>query len=364
MSQTVTDSTPITQQRRKAAAVPRTFRAGWLPVLGGLLLGLVAVFLLTLAVGSVSIPLDEIITVLLGGEASRESWTNIVLKFRLPKAVTAIAAGAALGTSGLLMQTFFRNPLAGPFILGISSGASLGAAIVVLGTGAVGSVVLAGAGLRGDVLLIVGASAGAGLTMLVVMLVARQVRNTMTLLIVGLMFGYLTSALVSLLLFFSIPERIQSYINWTFGTFGGTSWTQLQLMLPVVFVGLLIAGALAKSLNALLLGERYAQSMGLNVGHTRLLIVFTTALLAGSVTAFCGPIGFIGIAVPHLARSVLRTSDHRVLVPSTLMLGAITALLAAIVAEVPGSSIILPLNAVTALIGAPVVIWVILRRRG
>lgn len=342
---------------RTPATRPRWF------TLGGILLGLLAVFVLTIAVGSVTIPLDDILRVLLGGEASKESWTNIIMKFRLPKAVTAMTAGAALGISGLLMQTFFRNPLAGPFILGISSGASLGAAVVVLGTGTAGAVVIAGVGLTGDALLVFGASVGAGATMFIVMMIARIVRNTMTLLILGLMFGYLTSALVSLLLFFSIPEKIQSYINWTFGTFGGMSWSQLGLMVPLVLVGLVMAAALAKSLNALLLGEQYAASMGLNVRRARLLIVLATAILAGTVTAFCGPIGFIGIAVPHLSRTLLNTSEHRVLVPATMMLGAIVALVAAIVAEVPGSTLILPLNAVTSLIGAPVVIWVIIRRQ-
>lgn len=328
-----------------------------------LLGGLVAVFLLSLALGSVSIPFDQIITVLLGGEAERMSWTNIVLKFRLPKAVTAMLAGAALGVSGLMMQTFFRNPLAGPFVLGISSGASLGVAIVVLSAGTVGGALLAGFGLTGDLLLTGAAALGAGLTMLVVLLVASRVQSSMTLLILGLMMGYLVSALVSLLLYTAIPERIQTYINWTFGSFGSVTWDQMPVLAGGVIAGLLVALGLTKSLNALLLGEGYARSLGVNVGLTRVALVGATAVLAGTVTAFCGPIGFVGIAVPHLCRTLFNTSDHRLLLPGTILMGAIVALIAALIAEVPGNNLILPLNAVTALIGAPVVIAVILRRR-
>ncbi|NDJ62958.1 MAG: iron ABC transporter permease [Chloroflexi bacterium] len=329
----------------------------------GLLGALAGVFLLSLAAGSVSIPFDQVLTVLAGGEAERTAWTNIVLKFRLPKATTAALAGAALGVSGLMMQTFFRNPLAGPFVLGISSGASLGVALVVLSAGTVGGALLAGFGLTGDLLLAAAAAVGAGVTMFLVLLVAGRVRSSMTLLILGLMMGYLVSSLVSLLLYFAIPERIQAYISWTFGSFGGITWEQLPILAGAVIVGLIVALLLSKSLNALLLGEDYARSLGMNVDHTRAAIVCATALLAGVVTAFCGPIGFVGIAVPHLCRSLLNTSDHRVLVPGTILMGATVALIAALIAEVPGHTLILPLNAVTALIGAPVVIAVILRRR-
>lgn len=328
-----------------------------------LLAGLAGVFLLSLALGSVDIPLDQILTVLSGGEADKASWTNIVLKFRLPKALTAIFAGMALGVSGLLMQTFFRNPLAGPFVLGVSSGASLGVAFIVLSTGTVGGTLIAGLGLSGDLLLALAAGVGAGVTMGLVLLVSVRVRSSMTLLILGLMFGYLVSALVSLLLYFAVPERIQAYVNWTFGSFGGVTWEQMPILASVVIVGLLIAGVLTKSLNALLLGENYARSLGLDMMTTRVGIVTATALLAGVVTAFCGPIGFIGIAVPHLCRSLFNTSDHRLLIPATILMGAIVALIAAIIAEVPGNNLVLPLNAVTALLGAPVVIGVILRQR-
>jgi iron complex transport system permease protein len=325
--------------------------------------GLGIVFLLSLALGSVDIPLDQILVILTGGEADKTSWVNIILKFRLPKALTAMFAGMALGVSGLLMQTFFRNPLAGPYVLGVSSGASLGVALVVLTTGGVGGALLAGFSISSDLMLALAAGVGAGVTMGLVLLVSMRVRSSMTLLILGLMFGYLVSAMVSLLLYFAVPERIQAYVNWTFGTFGGVTWEQMPILGGVVLLGLMIAGTLTKSLNALLLGENYARSLGLDLMMTRFAIVSSTALLAGVVTAFCGPIGFIGIAVPHLCRSLFNTSDHRLLVPATILMGAIVALIAAIIAEVPGNNLVLPLNAVTALLGAPIVIAVILRQR-
>ncbi|MBL8162843.1 MAG: iron ABC transporter permease [Anaerolineae bacterium] len=345
-----------------ARSLPRLRRDARLIILLALAGGLFGAFLLSLAVGSVVIPLDQIITILLGGEAARATWSTIVLDFRLPKALTALLAGAALSVSGLQMQTLFRNPLADPFVLGISSGASLGVALVVLSVGTTGAVLLAGLGLAGDFGLTAAAIIGAACALLLVLLVAARVQSMMTLLIVGLMFGYATGALVSLLLYFSIAERIQTYINWTFGSFGGVTWRQIPIFLPAVLLGLAGAVALSKPLNALLLGEAYAQSMGLNVRRARLGIIASTALLAGSVTAFCGPIGFLGIAVPHLCRGLLHTADHRLLIPATVLLGGTLALLADLIAQVPGHQIVLPLNAVTALLGAPVVIWVILRR--
>lgn len=329
----------------------------------GLLVLLIGIFLLSLAIGSVNIPLEDVIRVITGQEASRASWHSIVLNFRLPQAITAMLAGAALGVGGLLMQTFFRNPLADPFILGVSSGASLGVALVVLSVGTVTTSLLAGLGLAGDLALAFAASAGAAVVMAVVLLTARHVSNGMTLLILGLLFGYLTSALVSLLLYFSIPERIQAYISWTFGSFSGVTWDQLLVMAPLILSGLGAAFLLSKTLNALLLGEAYAASMGLNLMRARFAIIILTAILAGTITAFCGPIGFIGIAVPHFCRSLFSTSDHRLLVPLTILMGAIVALIASLIADVPGSSLVLPLNAVTSLIGAPAVIWVILSRR-
>ncbi|MEP7291907.1 MAG: iron ABC transporter permease [Chloroflexota bacterium] len=332
-------------------------------MLAVLLALLIGVLLLSLGLGSVPIPLDEVIRTLFGGEASRNAWTNIILKFRLPKALTALLAGAALGVSGLQMQTLFRNPLVDPFVLGISSGASLGVALVVLAVGTPGLVLLAGASLAGDVGLVLAASLGSALVLALVLLAARRVQSSVTLLILGLMFGYAVSAFVSLLLYFSIAERIQAYVNWSFGSFGGVTWGQMPIFALAIGVGLALAFALSKSLNALLLGETYARSMGMNVQRSRRGIIVSTALLAGAVTAFCGPIGFLGIAVPHICRSLFHTSDHRILIPATILMGGIVAVVADLIAQVPGSRIVLPLNAIMALIGAPVVIWIILRGR-
>ncbi len=362
----VTSETPTPQQLQGTDHSSHATAVGWLLV--GLAFGTLMVFVLSLTIGSVLIPTEEIVAVLLGGSASKSSWTTIVLKFRLPKALTAMLAGAALSVSGLQMQTLFRNPLAGPFVLGISSGASLGVALIILLAGAAVSMggsttLLAGVSLAGDTSLALSAIFGSGLVLFLVLFVARKVQSGMTLLILGLMFGYATGALVSVLLYFSIDDRIQAYISWTFGSFGGVTWRQLQVMAPAILLGLVGGHLLMKPLNALLLGETYARSLGLNVHHARLGIIGSSAVLAGVVTAFCGPIGFLGIAVPHLCRSLFHTSDHRLLLPAVSLMGATLALGADIIAGLPGSQLTLPLNAVTALLGAPVVIWVILRQR-
>lgn len=362
----VPSETPTPQQLQGTAHRSHATAVGWLLV--GLAFVTLMVFVLSLTIGSVLIPTEEIMAVLLGGSASKSSWTTIVLKFRLPKALTAMLAGAALSVSGLQMQTLFRNPLAGPFVLGISSGASLGVALIILLAGAAVSMggsttLLAGVSLAGDTSLALSAIFGSGLVLFLVLFVARKVQSGMTLLILGLMFGYATGALVSVLLYFSIDDRIQAYISWTFGSFGGVTWRQLQVMAPAILLGLVGGHLLMKPLNALLLGETYARSLGLNVHHARLGIIGSSAVLAGVVTAFCGPIGFLGIAVPHLCRSLFHTSDHRLLLPAVSLMGATLALGADIIAGLPGSQLTLPLNAVTALLGAPVVIWVILRQR-
>ncbi len=344
---------------RQHATEPRPVEVAW-PRLGlrsvalvGLLAGLIAVFMLSLTLGSVDIPLRDILKILVGQEPQRRTWAIIVMDFRLPKAITAALAGAALAVAGLEMQTLFRNPLADPFVLGINSGASLGVALIVLSVGLTGTAaatMLAGLGLAGNFGLVAAASLGSGLVLGLMLLVAQRVRSTMTLLIMGLMVGYAVSALVSLLLYFSIAERIQVYVNWTFGSFGGVTWSQMHILVPVILVSLGIAFVLSKSLNALLLGETYARTMGLNVARARRWIILSAALLAGTVTAFCGPIGFLGIAVPHLCRSLFNTADHRVLVPASILLGAMLALVADIIAQMPGSQTVLPLNAITALI--------------
>lgn len=328
-----------------------------------LAVGLAAAFAASLALGSVSIPLRDLLAILMGGEGARPSWTTIVMQFRLPKAITAALAGAALSVSGLLMQTLFRNPLADPYVLGISSGASLGVALVVLVTASAGVSLFSGLTLIGDVGLVTAASLGAAAVMGIVALIARRVRHTMTLLIIGLMIGYLSGSLVSILMHFSIPDRIQTYVNWTFGTFGGVTWTQMPLFGVVIVIGLVLAHLVAKPLNAFLLGEAYARSMGVDVRKARFGILAAASLLAGAVTAFCGPIGFLGVAVPHLCRILIGTADHRVLLPAAALMGAGLALVADVIAQVPGAQTILPLNAITALIGAPIVVWVILSRR-
>ncbi|MBX3085482.1 MAG: iron ABC transporter permease [Anaerolineae bacterium] len=324
---------------------------------------LIAVFLLKLVAGSVSIPLSDVVAVLHGGTASKVSWQTIILDFRLPQALTAILAGAALGVSGLLMQTLFRNPLADPFILGISSGASLGVALVVLAVGTVTTTFLTGLSFLGDLSVATAASLGAGIVMIIVLTAARRIANGMTLLILGLLFSYMTGSIVSLLLYFSIPERIQAYISWTFGSYSGVTWDQLAIMLPIIALGLVAAFVMSKPLNILLLGEEYAWSMGVNITQLRIVIILATSLLAGTVTAFCGPIGFIGIAVPHLCRNLFNTADHRLLIPATILTGAVMSVIASLIASLPGSNIVLPINAITAFIGAPTVIWVILHRR-
>lgn len=323
---------------------------------------LCAAFVLSLVFGSVRIPLEQVLLIVFGGQPDRAAWATIVYDFRLPKALTAMLAGAALGVSGLQMQTLFRNPLADPFVLGVSSGAGLGVALVVLTIGAANTALLAVAGLLGNLSLVTAACLGAGIVLALVLALARRVRSSTTLLIVGLMIGYATGALVSLLLYWSIATQIQAYVAWSFGSFGGVTWSQLRVLAPAIGLGLLLALLHAKALNALLLGEDYAQSMGLHVRRARLGIVAGSAVLAGTVTAFCGPIAFFGIAVPHLCRALLRTADHRVLLPATALAGGTGALLADLIAQAPGGGVVLPLNAITALLGAPVVVWIVLRR--
>ena len=303
----------------------------------GMAVALLGFFALSLGIGSVSIPFDAVVAILWGEADQKPSWSHIIYAIRLPRALTALLAGAALSASGLQMQTLFRNPLADPFILGISAGASLGVALVVLGTGVTGAGLLVGLGFLGQVGVVIAAVAGAALVLGLVLFVGRRVQHTMTLLILGLMFGYLTGAVVSVLLYFSIPEQVQTYVLWTFGSFGAVAWGQLTFLAPVVLAGLGIAGLLIKPLNALLLGETYARSMGLGARRARLWIIASAALLAGAVTAYCGPIGFLGVAVPHLCRALFNTSDHRVLLPASVLLGGILALSADLVARLPGS---------------------------
>ena len=335
-------------------------------MLAGLALLLVAVFLLSLVVGSTWVPIRRVIQALLGTSPERDGAVIVVESIRLPRSLTAVLAGASLGIAGLQMQTLFRNPLADPFALGISAGASLGVALVVLGTGygaaaAFGTAV----GVRGDALVTAAAIVGAAITLGLVLLVSSRIANPTTVLILGLMFGYAVSAVVTVLVGASQPERLQQWAMWGFGSFSGVTWQRLRLFGPLTLLGVSIATLTTKQLNALLLGENYARSMGVAVKRARFLTMIGASVLGAVVTAFCGPIAFLGIAVPHLCRGLLGTSDHLVLVPAVVLMGAIVALLAQIVSLLPGSAGVLPLNAVTSLLGAPVVVAVILRgRRG
>lgn len=318
-------------------------------------------FIVNISLGSVLIPLEETFNALLGKPTQTESWFYIIWNYRIPKGLTAILVGGGLALSGLLMQTLFRNPLAGPFVLGISSGASLGAAVLIMGT-SLFSGILAWE-LANDISMALAASIGSFLVLLVVISVASKVRDTMALLIIGLMFGSITAAIVSVLSYFSDAERLQQFIFWSFGSLGNLTWQQLTLLFAIVFIGIILSILSIKPLNTLLLGERYAQSMGINIKKSRYSIILATGLLAGSITAFAGPIAFVGLAVPHLARQIFDTSNHKVLVPAALICGAILMLLCDILAQLPGSAKVLPINAITSILGAPVVIWLLVRKR-
>lgn len=328
------------------------------------LVGLVGLaFMLDIALGSVRIPLPAVADVLLGKSSGTVAWDFIVTKIRVPKAITAVLVGCGLAVSGLQMQTLFRNPLAGPSVLGITAGAGLGVALVMLSAGSAASLyTIQQLGLGGSWLIVLAATLGAALVLLLVLAISARVRDNVVMLIVGVMIGNITLSVVSIWQYFSAPEQIQEYLLWTFGSLGSVTGAHLAVLAGVVLVGLILAFASSKPLNALLLGENYARSMGLTVGRARLLIIASTSLLAGSITAFCGPIGFIGIAVPHITRALLNTADHRLLIPGACLVGAVLTLLCDCLAQLPGSSTALPINIITALIGAPVVIWVTLRR--
>jgi iron complex transport system permease protein len=324
-----------------------------------------AAFVFDLVTGTVTIPPDQVLAILLGHEPDRAGWKSIIMLFRLPKAITAVLAGTALAISGLMMQTLFRNPLAGPSVLGISSGASLGVALVVLGAaiGHRGTRLIEGLGVAGHLTLVVAAVLGALLVLAVILFAARFVDNVMTLLIVGLLGGFTLNGVISVLIHFSRPEMVQAYFSWTFGSFSNVTWREMRILGPLSLLVSLFTMFIGKALNGLLLGETYARSMGLNYRAIRLIIITLTAVLVGTVTAYCGPVAFVGIAVPHLARTVAATSDHRVLLPVCAACGSVVTLAADLLAQLPGHATVLPLNAVTALIGSPVIIWFILRRQ-
>lgn len=326
-----------------------------------LALGLVLLFFVNISFGSITIPFKEIYTSLTGGQASKSTWEYIIINYRLPKAITAILVGMGLSISGLLMQTLFRNPLAGPYVLGLSSGASLGVAFVILGASLLppflSTILLSSYG------VVLASVIGSSVVLLAVLMVSQRLRDTMAILIVGLMFGSFTSAIVGVLTYFSSAEQLQKFTFWSMGNLGNLSWSSLLIVTVCVGIGLLLSLFSIKPLNALLLGENYARSLGLNFKKTRLIIIFATSILAGSVTAYAGPIAFIGLAVPHIAKLVFQTSNHSVLYWSTLLLGASIMLICDVISELPGLEITLPINAVTSIIGAPVVIWLLVRKR-
>ncbi len=318
-----------------------------------LLLGVL--FVADLAIGSVSISADEVWAALTGGECN-EAARNIILNIRLLKAVTALFAGAALAAGGLQMQTLFRNPLAGPYVLGVSSGAGLGVALFLLGAPILG--VAAHSWIQS--LGIVGAAwLGSALVLALVMAVSRHIKDIMVILILGMMLGSGIGSVVEILQYLSDEAALKSFVIWTMGSLGDVTGTRLAIMIPIVAAGLVLSIAVIKPLNLLLLGENYARTMGLNIRRTRTLIFLSTILLAGTVTAFCGPVGFVGLAVPHLARMLFRSADHRTLIPASMLLGSILL----VVCDLLAKTLAFPINTVTALMGIPIVILVVIRNR-
>ncbi|WP_299120123.1 iron ABC transporter permease [uncultured Tenacibaculum sp.] len=316
---------------------------------------------LNISLGSVSIPFKDIFNSLTGGNASKDSWQTIILNFRLPKAITAIMVGSGLSICGLLMQTLFRNPLAGPFVLGISSGASLGVALLILGAGLFGNFLTTLAFSSWGTA--VAASLGSFLILTLVIIAANRVRNTMSILIIGLMFGSLTSAIISVLSYFSEAEQIQQYMFWSFGSLGNLTWTELTIFGIIYGIGVLGTFTVIKPLNSFLLGENYAKSLGINIKRSRTIILLITSLLTGVITAFSGPIAFIGLAVPHIAKIFFSTSNHKTLLPASALIGAIILLICDSIAQLPTSEFTLPINAITSLFGAPIVIWLLIRKK-
>ena len=326
-------------------------------------ISIVGFFILNLLLGSVSIPVDNIIDILLGRDNDNLIWRNIILKSRLPQSLTAMMAGAGLAVSGLLMQTVFRNPLAGPSVLGISSGASLGVACVVLLSGSIGGVALSKLGVIGEVTITLSAIIGSLLIMALIAFVAQKVRGNVTLLIMGVMIGYIANAIIGVLKFFSAEEDIRAYVIWGLGSFSRVSGGQTSVFILLMLVLLPLSFFLIKSLNLLLLGDSYAQNLGLNIKRARLLVIGCSGVLVAVVTAYCGPIVFLGLAVPHICRGLFHTSNHAVILPASLLGGASLALLCNLIARMPGFEGALPVNSVTALVGAPVVMWVLFKRR-
>lgn len=321
---------------------------------------LLLALLLNISLGQVAIPFKEVIKILFGSHGSKETWEYIIVNFRLPKAITAILVGIGLSISGLLMQTLFRNPLAGPYVLGLSSGSSLGVAFVILGAGilpiSLANFLLSSYG------IILASCLGSFMVLLLVLSISKFLRDTMTILIAGLMFSSFASAIVSILTYFSSAEKLQKFTFWSMGSIGNVSWPNLLILFIAICIGLLISLFSIKSLDGLLLGENYAKSLGLNIKKSRRMIILATSILAGSITAFAGPIAFIGLAVPHLSKLIFQTSNHLILFWSTIIIGAIIMLFCDMVSQMPGFDFTLPINAITSIVGAPIVIWLLVRK--
>ena len=326
-----------------------------------LVLVILICFLINICLGSVNIAFIDTLKIIFSPVSEESSFAYIIWNYRLPKAITAILVGSGLSLSGLLMQTLFRNPLAGPYVLGISSGASLGAALLIMGSSLFAGFLSFSA--YNDIALTVASSLGSFLVLMTVLIVAAKVKDTMALLIIGLMFGSITAAIVSILSYFTKAEKLQQYIFWSFGSLGNLSWIQLIIVSICTFIGILLSIVSIKSLNAFLLGENYAKSLGVQLKKSRYIIIISVGLLAGSITAFAGPIAFVGLAVPHVTRQLFRTTDHKILIPAVLCWGAIIMLICDTIAQLPGYVSVLPINAITSIFGAPVVIWLLVRKK-
>ncbi len=311
-------------------------------------------FLSDLVWGSITIPFREIMDVFFGkGESIN---TEILINFRLPKAITAILTGAALSVAGLMMQTLFRNPLAEPYILGVSSGASLGVALVTMASGFLPTILM-----NSGWAMILAAVIGGALVLLMVLGVSFRIQNAVSLLIVGIMFGTIAGSVVSVMQNFSNPDAIKLFIMWTFGSLSAVTWTYMQALLPIILIGLTMAMMLHKRLDVLLLGENYARGLGVSVIQTRFFIILSTGLLAGGITAFTGPIAFVGVAIPHIARGIFKTSTHKILIPATMFCGASLLLICDLISQLPAYT--LPINTISSLFGAPIILWIILKKR-
>ncbi len=322
---------------------------------------LIVLFLLDLLTGPVHIPLRNLVALVLHSDSGNEVWRSILFDFRFPKAITAVLAGSALAISGLQMQTIFRNPLAGPDVLGISSGASLGVALVVLGFGSFFS--FDSSAVLSSWLQISAAWIGSAVVLFLVTLVSLRIRDIMTILILGILFGSAASAIVSIMQYFSHQSMLKAFVVWSMGSLGNLSASQLQVLSISLVIGFLLSVISVRSLNVLLLGENYSRTMGVNIKLIRFLVFLSTSILSGSITAFCGPLAFVGIVVPHLSRMLFKTADHKLLMPGCFLLGGLLMLLADLISQFPGSQSVLPINSVTAILGVPVVIWVIMVNR-